>query len=90
VLAKLLEDESCYDLLIDVGMPVAHQNVRYNCRVIILNGKILLIRPKMNLADDGNYREGRWFSAWPHRRQTENHILPRMIQKITGQVSRCD
>jgi predicted amidohydrolase len=35
--------------------PVMHKNVSYNCRVIIHNGKILLIRPKMWLANDGNY-----------------------------------
>ena len=23
-----------------------------------------MIRPKSSLADDGNYREGRWFTAW--------------------------
>jgi NAD+ synthase (glutamine-hydrolysing) len=31
----------------------------YNCRVLILNGRILLIRPKLALANDGNYRETR-------------------------------
>jgi NAD+ synthase (glutamine-hydrolysing) len=31
----------------------------YNCRVLALNGKVLLIRPKMALANDGNYREAR-------------------------------
>jgi len=30
-----------------------------------LNGKIVLIRPKILLADDGNYREARWFTPWP-------------------------
>lgn len=33
-----------------------HCGVRYNCRLFMLNGKILLLRPKQNLADDGNYR----------------------------------
>jgi len=35
--------------------PILHKNVPYNCRVIIFNGKILLIRPKMWMANDGNY-----------------------------------
>lgn len=51
-------------MLIDVGMPVQHRNVSYNCRVAFLNKKILLIRPKMMLCEDGNYRESRWFSGW--------------------------
>lgn len=42
-------------ILCDIGMPVLHKTVLYNCRVIIYNSKILAIRPKMNLADGGNY-----------------------------------
>lgn len=41
-----------------------HKNVRYNCRVIFYNSQILLIRPKMVPAQDGNYREMRWFTPW--------------------------
>ena len=44
--------------------PVLHKAVRYNCRVIIYNTQIVLIRPKLYLAMDYNYREGRWFTAW--------------------------
>lgn len=51
-------------MLIDVGMPVQHRNVSYNCRVIFLNKKILFIRPKLSNCDDGNYRETRWFTPW--------------------------
>jgi predicted amidohydrolase len=35
--------------------PMTHKNNNYNCRVIIHNGKILMIRPKMWMANDGNY-----------------------------------
>lgn len=51
-------------MLIDVGMPVQHRNVSYNCRVVFLNKKIVLIRPKQSNCDDGNYRETRWFTPW--------------------------
>jgi predicted amidohydrolase len=34
--------------------------VLYNCRVLLLNQRIVLIRPKLHLANDGNYRETRW------------------------------
>lgn len=64
VLALLLKSPVTQDIICDVGMPVMHRNVRYNCRVIFLNGKILLIRPKVTLACDANYREGRWFTKW--------------------------
>lgn len=56
--------EAYGDILIDLGMPLLHRGVRYNSRVFILNGRILFIRPKLYLADDGNYREGRWFTPY--------------------------
>ncbi|KAJ7415033.1 putative glutamine-dependent nad(+) synthetase protein [Willisornis vidua] len=37
VLGKLLESPATQDIICDVGMPVLHRNVRYNCRVIFLN-----------------------------------------------------
>ncbi|KAJ3168629.1 glutamine-dependent NAD(+) synthetase [Geranomyces variabilis] len=85
VLAKLLVADVCQDMLIDVGMPVAHKNTKYNCRVMFLNKKILLIRPKMYLANDGNYREMRWFASWKKHRTLEDFYLPRIISAITEQ-----
>ncbi|XP_045373926.2 glutamine-dependent NAD(+) synthetase isoform X3 [Camelus bactrianus] len=85
VLAALLESPVTQDIICDVGMPVMHRNVRYNCRVIFLNRRILLIRPKMALANEGNYRELRWFTPWSRSRQTEEYFLPRMIQELTKQ-----
>lgn len=84
MLARLLQDESCHGIIIDVGMPIQHRNVSYNCRVICLDGKILLIRPKQFLASDGNYREQRWFLPWSKPRQTEDYHLPRMLSKLQG------
>ncbi len=56
-LAEILKLDVTDDILVDVGIPIIHKDVRYNCRAYLLNRKILLIRPKMYLADDGNYRE---------------------------------
>ena len=86
-LAAILKRGLTNDILCDIGMPVMHKNVRYNCRVFVLGGKILLLRPKLILAADGNYRETRWFAAWHHTRQVEEHYLPRMIREITGQTT---
>ncbi|KAM3876874.1 glutamine-dependent NAD(+) synthetase [Diretmus argenteus] len=85
VLRKLLESPITQDIICDVGMPVMHHTVRYNCRVLFLNRKILLIRPKMVMANNGNYRELRWFSPWNQLRRVEEYFLPRMIQEVTGQ-----
>ncbi|XP_023187881.1 glutamine-dependent NAD(+) synthetase isoform X2 [Xiphophorus maculatus] len=85
VLKTLLESPVTQDIICDVGMPIMHHNVRYNCRVLFLNRKILLIRPKMLMANSGIYREMRWFSPWSRLRQVEEYFLPRMIQEVTGQ-----
>ncbi|XP_055525563.1 glutamine-dependent NAD(+) synthetase isoform X2 [Wyeomyia smithii] len=85
VLLEILMSPHCQNMLIDVGMPVQHRNVAYNCRVVFHNKRILLVRPKMANCDDGNYRETRWFTAWVKERQTEEYYLPRMIANATGQ-----
>lgn len=86
VLAKILSSEETMGIVCDLGMPVVHKNVIYNCRVIVHDKKILLIRPKMWLANDGNYRELRYFTPWAKHRQWEDHYLPRIIQAVTKQV----
>ena len=58
-LAHLMTEECCRNIIADVGMPVLHKGVLYNCRVIFYNREILLIRPKMVMANGGNYRETR-------------------------------
>ena len=63
-------------------MPVLHNGLRYNCRIFIWNGSILLIRPKKYLANDGNYREMRWFVPWQKDRQIETFHLPDEISKL--------
>jgi NH3-dependent NAD+ synthetase/predicted amidohydrolase len=92
-LGKILEmmkstELGMQDILCDIGTLVMHKGVRYNCRIFCLNGKILLIRPKMYLADDGNYREHRWFTGWQKHRipLIEDCLLPKNIQEITGQT----
>ncbi|KAK5250814.1 glutamine-dependent NAD(+) synthetase, partial [Cryomyces antarcticus] len=85
MLAKIIQHEDSQDILLDIGMPVMHQNLRFNCRVLVYNKSIVLIRPKMSLANDGNYREMRWFTAWAKPRTLEQFYLPQMISRITGQ-----
>ncbi|KAF8817527.1 glutamine-dependent NAD(+) synthetase with GAT domain-containing protein [Phlegmacium glaucopus] len=86
VLAKILASEETMGIICDIGMPIVHKNVIYNCRVIIHDRQILLIRPKMWLANDGNYRELRYFTPWSKHRQWEDHYLPRIVQAVTKQI----
>lgn len=87
VFAQLAADKDLHNILIDLGMPIMHNGVAYNCRVFLLNSKIVLIRPKMALANDDNYRETRYFTAWTKRKQTVDFFLPDFIQAVTGQLS---
>jgi NAD+ synthase (glutamine-hydrolysing) len=83
VLAELLSDGSTDNMLCDFGMPVTYHGVRYNCRVICLNGDILLIRPKLFLANDGNYRETRWFTRWSLGWVLKEYPLPGFVVEAT-------
>lgn len=79
-------DETCRNIVCDLGMPVQHDSLRYNCRVLFINGFILLIRPKMTLAGSGLHREHRWFSAWHSAWKTVNFNLPTVVREISGQT----
>ena len=46
VLAEIISDPMCKDMLIDLGMGVRHKNVQYNSRVICTYRKIVGIRTK--------------------------------------------
>lgn len=83
--AQIIKRPETHGLILDIGMPVLHKNVRYNCRLLSLDGKILFIRPKLWLANDGNYREMRFFTPWMKPTVVEDFLLPPEIQKITGQ-----
>ncbi|EGV65834.1 glutamine-dependent NAD(+) synthetase [Yamadazyma tenuis] len=85
IYSEILANTDTHGILVDIGMPIIHKSVKYNCRVISYNGKILLIRPKLVLANDGNYREMRYFTPWSRPKYYEEYRLPIAIQKVTGQ-----
>ncbi|KAL5010219.1 hypothetical protein ScPMuIL_012524 [Solemya velum] len=44
VMAQLIVNPACQDIICDIGMAVMHRNIAYNCRVTFLNRKIILIQ----------------------------------------------
>lgn len=82
---EILSDGRTQGIVLDIGMPIIHKSIKYNCRVISYNGKILLIRPKLYLANDGNYREMRYFTPWNRPKYYEEFQLPKRIAKLSGQ-----
>ncbi|WPK26608.1 hypothetical protein PUMCH_003966 [Australozyma saopauloensis] len=84
---EILNHPDTDNIILDIGMPIIHKSIKYNCRVISFNKKILLIRPKLHLANDGNYREMRYFTPWNRPKYHETFYLPREIKNITHQTS---
>ncbi|KAI9660429.1 MAG: glutamine-dependent NAD(+) synthetase [Bathelium mastoideum] len=88
IVAELLQDKDLYGIVIDVGLPVIHRGVLFNCRCILLNGDIQLVRPKMTLASEGQFRENRYFTPWP-RRYVEDFTLPEPVATVVGKKTVC-
>ncbi|OIW35238.1 glutamine-dependent NAD(+) synthetase with GAT domain-containing protein [Coniochaeta ligniaria NRRL 30616] len=84
MLFSILTDSSLHGILIDVGLPIMHRGCRYNCRAIILDGKLLCLRPKIFLANDGNFRENRFFTPWNRPRYVEKYNLPPLLSQNQG------
>lgn len=86
-LKELLVGEWTDGILCSFGMPIIKGSERYNCQVLCLNRKIIMIRPKMWLANDGNYRELRWFTTWKNKAQLVEFKLPAEISEAISQDS---
>ncbi|KAE8647836.1 glutamine-dependent NAD(+) synthetase isoform X2 [Cucumis sativus] len=74
-------------ILCSIGMPVIKDSERYNCQIMCYNRKIIMIRPKMWLANDGNYRELRWFTAWKLKDKLVDFQLPKDVAEALSQTS---
>ncbi|KAK1382348.1 Glutamine-dependent NAD(+) synthetase [Heracleum sosnowskyi] len=86
-LKEILVGEWTDGILCSFGMPIMNGSERYNCQVLCLDRKIIMIRPKMWLANDGNYRELRWFTTWKHKEQLVEFKLPAEISEAISQDS---
>lgn len=89
VLASLLDftSRSPYnDMLCMFGMAISLAGLIYNCSIYTYNGKLIMIKPKLILADDGNYRESRWFTPWEMTARILKVQVPACITEATGQT----
>lgn len=85
VIAEIISLGYTDNIVCDLGCVVIYNNCLYNCRVFIYKRKVLLIRPKMILADDGNYRESRWFTKWTKGSELVDFYLPQCIKQFNDQ-----
>lgn len=82
------EDNFTENMLCDFGMPVVHKGIIFNCRILVYNKKIILIRPKIVLSDDGNYKESRYFTAWSkYLESVDTFILPKFVANRLEQTT---
>jgi NAD+ synthase (glutamine-hydrolysing) len=83
---ELLCRDATKNLLCDFGMPLLHKGCRYNCRILCYNHSVLAIRPKNALADDGNYHEPRYFTAFKgSNKQAESFPIPSwVLEELKG------
>lgn len=84
--ASILQNPATHGILLDIGMPILHKLVKYNCRVLSFDGRVLMIRPKLWLANDGNYREMRYFTPWNRPRYWEEYRLPEVVDPAAAAV----
>ncbi|KAH9603123.1 hypothetical protein KSS87_002697, partial [Heliosperma pusillum] len=85
-LKELLLGDWTDGILCSFGMPILSNSVRYNCQVLCMDRKIIMIRPKMWLANDGNYRELRWFTTWKNKYEILQFQLPPDIAQAISQT----
>lgn len=88
IAAEIIAHPDCQGIIVDLGLPIQHRGCSYNARLIALNGEVLAIRPKLDLCNDGNFREMRYFTPWP-RGRVDDYALPEAIQNLAKKQKRC-
>jgi NAD+ synthase (glutamine-hydrolysing) len=64
---KLILDSGCtLNKILILSCPMQHEKKLYNCNVVISNNKIVLVRPKTELANECHYHEPRQFSYYEY------------------------
>lgn len=87
VLQKILSDPILTkDMIVESSMAVLHRGSFYNCKIVMLNQRIILVRPKLVMADGDVFRETRYFTFFiPQNGEfLERLFLPASIQAIIG------
>lgn len=73
-LAHLLQKTVDNQVLAVIGLPLELHEGLYNCAVLLQNGNILGIVPKMYLPDFGEYQESRWFLSGLEISKAQQHV----------------
>lgn len=69
-LRKIIKASKSTDMIISVGLPMAKNNLLYNCVAVICNGDLLGIVPKSFIPNYNEFYEKRYFEKSPEENST--------------------
>nr|WP_236262013.1 NAD(+) synthase [Pirellula staleyi] len=57
-------------MIVSLGLPVMYHGSLYNAACLVVDGEVVGLACKQNLAGEGIHYEPRWFKPWPSMRQS--------------------
>jgi NAD+ synthase (glutamine-hydrolysing) len=66
-------------MVVSAGLPVHHLGAVYNAAAMCVNGDVVGMVAKQNLAGDGIHYEPRWFKPWPAAQRTVVELAGRDV-----------
>jgi len=66
-------------MVVSVGLPVHHLGAVYNAAAVCVDGEVVGLVAKQNLAGDGIHYEPRWFKPWPVSSRTTIDLAGREV-----------
>jgi NAD+ synthase (glutamine-hydrolysing) len=67
--------EASHGLVLCVGLPFVHEHALFNVAALCVDGALVGLVPKQNLAGDGLHYEPRWFKAWRAGERAHAEVL---------------
>jgi NAD+ synthase (glutamine-hydrolysing) len=61
-------------MIVSLGLPLMHRGALYNTCALAVDGRVLGLVGKQNLAGDGIHYEPRWFKPWPEDARVETPL----------------
>ncbi len=68
-LERVCQASAIYEIMVIVGMPLAHEQQIFNCAVVFNKGRILGVVPKTSLPTYKEFYESRWFTSGKDSRE---------------------
>jgi NAD+ synthase (glutamine-hydrolysing) len=73
-------------MAVSFGLPVLHRGKVYDCAALAVDGQLVGLSAKRDLAGDGVHYEPRWFRPWPRTLRTVHRALDGSVVPIGDYV----